>query len=282
MGGAPRRTIFPPVIPASAGLAVITAHLLVLGLIIAGVVMLSLWAVHLATRNASWVDVGWAGTLGLLAIAYGIAAPGFAPRRLLVASVVGLWSARLTLHLLRRVLAEPEDPRYAEMRARWGGNLRLKFFVLFVGQGFLDVLLALPFLFAAADVAERIHPLTWAGAALAVIGMLGEGIADAQLRAFKRDPANKGQVCRVGLWGWSRHPNYFFDWLVWCGFALLGIASPWGWTGLLGPILMLYFLTRVTGIAATEAHALKSRGEAYRQYQREVSAFVPLPPKASK
>lgn len=269
-------------IPADAGLVVIAAHLLVLGLGIATTVMLALWLVHLRTRNASWVDVGWAATLGLLAIAYAIAAPGHLPRRVLVAAVVGLWSARLTIHLVTRTAGAPEDPRYAEMRARWGGNLGLKFFVLFLGQGLLDVLLALPFLFAAADTAPQIHPLTWAGAALAALGMLGEATADAQLRAFKADPANRGRVCRVGLWGWSRHPNYFFDWLVWCGFALLGIASPWGWTGLLGPALMLYFLTRVTGIAATEAHALRSRGDAYRQYQREVSAFVPWPPQRGK
>ncbi len=266
-------------LPASAGLAVIAAHLIVLGLIIATAVMLALWALHLRTRNASWVDVGWAGNLGLLAVAYAIAAPGYLPRRVLVGAVVAVWSARLTWHLITRTAGAPEDPRYGEMRARWGGNLGLKFFTLFVGQGVLDVLLALPFLFASAHTAPGIHPLTWAGAALAAIGMLGEATADAQLRGFKADPSNKGQVCRVGLWGWSRHPNYFFDWLVWCGFALLGIASPWGWTGLLGPALMLYFLTRVTGIAATEAHALQSRGEAYRRYQREVSAFVPWPPK---
>lgn len=257
-------------------------ELLTIGITAATTVMLALWALHRATRNASWVDVGWAGSLGMLALLYAGLGSGHAPRRLLVGGIVALWSARLTLHLATRVLAEPEDPRYAEMRARWGGNLTLKFFVLFVGQGLLDVLLALPFLFAAIDPTPRIHAITWLGAAIAVVGMLGEATADAQLRAFKRNPANKGQVCRVGLWSWSRHPNYFFDWLVWCGFALLGIASPWGWTGLLGPALMLYFLTRVTGIAATEAHALQSRGEAYRRYQQEVSAFVPLPPRGSK
>lgn len=269
-------------IPASAGLAVITAHLLVLGLLITTPVMLALWALHLHTRNASWVDVGWAANLGLLAIAYAYVAPGDLMRRLLVATVVGLWSARLTLHLIARTIGAPEDPRYGDMRARWGGNLGLKFFTLFVGQGLLDVLLALPFLFAAIDTSPQIHWLTWAGAAVAALGMLGEAVADAQLRAYKANAANRGQVCRVGLWSWSRHPNYFFDWLVWVGFALLGIASPWGWTGLLGPALMLYFLTRVTGIAATEAHALRSRGEAYRQYQRDVSAFVPLPPRRGK
>lgn len=242
--------------------------------------MLVLWRVHLARQNASWVDVGWAGCLGLLALLYAALGGGHGPRRLLVAVVVGVWSARLTTHLLRRLLADgAEDPRYAEMRARWGGNLRAKFLALFVGQGVLDLLLAWPFLVAAVDPAPRIHWSTWVGAGLAVLGMLGEATADAQLRRFKADPANRGKVCRVGLWGWSRHPNYFFDWLVWCGFALLGIASPWGWLGVAGPLLMLYFLTRVTGIAATEAHAVQSRGEAYRQYQREVSAFVPLPPR---
>jgi steroid 5-alpha reductase family enzyme len=252
--------------------------LAILGLLTALKVMVAAWGIHLVRKNASWVDVGWAGTLGLLAVLYGALGGGYGPRRLIVAVVVGVWSLRLTLHLLHRVLTEPEDPRYAEMRARWGGNLHVKFFVLFLGQGVLDVLLALPFLFAAVDPRPVLHPALIAGALLAMVAMMGEATADAQLRAFKANPLSKGQVCRVGLWGWSRHPNYFFDWLVWCGFALLGIASPWGWLGLIGPVLMLYFLTRVTGIAATEAHALKSRGEAYARYQREVSAFVPWPP----
>lgn len=256
------------------------ASLLALGALLATTVMLALWRVHLSRQNASWVDVGWAGTLGLLALLYATLGGGYGPRRLLVALVVGLWSARLTAHLVSRLLADgAEDPRYAEMRARWGGNLRAKFLALFLGQGLLDLLLAWPFLMAAIDPTPRIHWSTWLGAALALLGMLGEATADAQLRRFKSDPANRGKVCRVGLWGWSRHPNYFFDWLVWCGFALLGVASPWGWLGIAGPVLMLYFLTRVTGIAATEAHALRSRGEAYRQYQREVSAFVPWPPR---
>ncbi|MBX3174246.1 MAG: DUF1295 domain-containing protein [Gemmatimonadaceae bacterium] len=257
-----------------------TLRLLGQGAVLASVVMLALWAVHRRTRNASWVDVGWALTLGLLAALYAVRAEGYAPRRLLIGSVVGLWSLRLSTHLALRLLRDGgEDPRYAEMRERWGGRLGLKFFLLFVGQGVLDVILAWPFLAVSVDRTPSIHWLTWAGAVLAVLGMAGESLADAQLRWFKSNAANRGTVCRVGLWGWSRHPNYFFDWLVWCGFALLGLASPLGWIGLLSPALMLYFLTRVTGIAATEAHALRSRGEAYRRYQREVSAFVPWPPR---
>lgn len=241
--------------------------------------MFALWVLHLRLRNAAVVDVGWTIAVGVQALAASFLGPGDPTRRAVVGVVGGLWSARLALHLVRRVASEPEDPRYAEIRARWGGNLRMKFLAFFLFQGVLAVALAGPFFVAAADPSPRLHPLLWAGVALALLSVVGEGTADAQLRRFKADPANRGTVCRVGLWGWSRHPNYFFDWLIWCAFVLLALPSPWGWATIGSPLLMLYFLTRVTGIPATEAHAVRSRGEAYRRYQREVSAFVPWPPR---
>lgn len=241
--------------------------------------MFALWLVHLRLGNAGVVDVGWAFSIGMLAVLAAALGAGDPVRRVIVGVVGGAWSARLTWHLVRRVAAEPEDPRYAEMRARWGGDVRAKFLAFFLFQGVLAVVLALPFLTAAVDPAPVIHWVTWAGVALALISVIGEGTADAQLRRFRADPANRGNVCRVGLWGWSRHPNYFFDWLIWCAFVLIALPSPLGWVGVVSPILMLYFLTRVTGIPATEAHALRSRGEAYARYQREVSAFIPLPPR---
>jgi steroid 5-alpha reductase family enzyme len=114
-----------------------------------------------------------------------------------------------------------------------------------------------------------------AGLALWAVALAGESVADAQLARFKRDPANRGQVCRTGLWGRSRHPNYFFEWLLWCAFALMATGTPWGWVSWSAPALMLYFLLRVTGIPLTEKQAVASKGDAYRTYQREVSAFVP-------
>ena len=237
-----------------------------------------LWLWHLRLRNAAVVDVGWTVAIGLQAVTAALLGPGDLTRRVIVGVVGGLWSLRLASHLAVRVAAEPEDARYAEIRARWGGNLKLKFLAFFLFQGVLATALAMPFFVAAADPSPVLHPVFWAGVVLAVISVVGEGLADAQLRGFKADPASRGQVCRVGLWGWSRHPNYFFDWLVWCAFVLLALGSPWGWATVGSPLLMLYFLLRVTGIPATEAHALRSRGAAYAQYQREVSAFVPLPP----
>ncbi len=240
--------------------------------------MLALWGLHLRMRNAGVVDVGWTVAVGLQAIAAAVLGPGDPVRRLVVGFVGGLWALRLATHLSRRVFSEPEDARYAALRERWGGDLRVKFLLFFLFQGVLATALAAPFFVAAADPSAMRSPLPWIGVALAVLAVVGEGVADAQLRRFKADPANRGAVCRVGLWGWSRHPNYFFDWLAWCAFVLLALASPWGWATISSPLLMLHFLLRVTGIPATEQHALRSRGAAYAAYQREVSAFVPLPP----
>ncbi len=253
------------------------ARLLAIGSATTLTMMFALWLLHLRMRNASVVDVGWASGVGILAAMYALLGSGDPVRRTIGAVLGGVWSIRLAAHLAHRVANEPEDGRYAELRARWGGNLTVKFLVFFLGQGLLDVVLAVPFLAASVNPAARLHPLEVAGMLVWLISVVGEGVADEQLRRFKADPSNRGRVCEVGLWQYSRHPNYFFEWLIWCAFALFGLASPFGWLALIGPALMLYFLLRVTGIPATEAHAVQSRGAAYREYQRTTSAFVPLP-----
>jgi steroid 5-alpha reductase family enzyme len=113
------------------------------------------------------------------------------------------------------------------------------------------------------------------GVAFWATGLLGESLADRQLARFRADPANKGKICQIGLWNYSRHPNYFFEWLVWVGYAVFALGSPWGWLGFIAPALMLHFLLNVTGIPMTEELSLKSKGDAYREYQRTTSAFVP-------
>ncbi len=239
------------------------------------------WLVYLVTDRADWIDVAWALSLGALAVVFAVLGPGDPDRRLLSGFVGGLWGLRLGLHLGFRVAGHGgEDGRYLQLRADWGGNLRLKFLGFFLFQGVLNLALGLPFLFASAAAGPGIPVWAWVGAGLAGLAVLGEALADGQLRAFKADPVHRGQVCRQGLWGWSRHPNYFFEWLVWVGFALMGFGTAWSLLGFLAPLLILHFLTRVTGIPATEAQALRTKGEAYRAYQREVSAFVPWPPRA--
>jgi len=151
--------------------------------------------------------------------------------------------------------------------------------LFFQAQALLDVLLGLPFLLAAWNPTAGLHPLEWAAAALWLAAWVGESVADGQLRRFKARAESAGLTCREGLWRFSRHPNYFFEWLVWVAYLLLALTAPWGWTAILGPALMLYFLLRVTGIPYTEAQSLRSRPEDYARYQRETSPFIPWFPR---
>jgi len=244
------------------------------------VLMGALWLVQRRTRNAAIVDVGWAGGLALLALLYAALAGGAPERRALVAVMGGVWGLRLAWHLAaNRVIGQPEEGRYQHLRRVWARHLEWKLLAFFLFQGALDVLLSAPFLLAARDPRPSLSWVEIAGAAIWAVAFLGEMAADRQLETFKRDPASRGRVCAVGLWRWSRHPNYFFEWLIWVGIALVALPSPLGWLGFASPALILYFLLRVTGIPATEAQALRSRGEAYRRYQQVTSPFVPWFPK---
>jgi steroid 5-alpha reductase family enzyme len=176
------------------------------------------------------------------------------------------------------VSREPEDGRYRQMRADWGANADRNLLLFFQVQASWAVLFALPML-AAARSAAPLGILDLAGVAIWLVGLGGEAIADRQLAAFRADPVNRGRVCQLGLWRYSRHPNYFFEWLHWWGYAALAVQSPWWWLPLVAVAAMGYFITRVTGIPPTEAQAIRSRGAAYRAYQRTTSAFVPWPPR---
>lgn len=251
-------------------------ELVLVGLASMVMLMAVLWGIHLIIRNAAIVDVGWAAGLGMLGILYAWLGEGDPSRRLLVAVMAGLWGGRLALHLLRdRVIGQPEEGRYQALRAEWKNRLPLKFFFFFQFQALLDVVLSLPLLLMAVNPRPGLSLVEWAGFALWSVAWMGEAAADRQLKAFKSDPANKGKVCRQGFWGYSRHPNYFFEWLIWMGFFVSALGSPWGWTAIVSPALILFFLLRVTGIPATEAQALRSRGDAYREYQRTTSMFIP-------
>ncbi len=227
--------------------------------------------------NYGIVDVVWAYAFGLLAAFYATTGAGWGPRRALMAALVCLWSIRLGTHLYRRVRSHHpvEDARYQTMRVLWSADFGRKMGIFFQQQAISVVILGLPFLLIARNPATEFHVLEIAGAALWLIALLGESLADAQLAAFKQNPANAGQVCAVGLWAHSRHPNYFFEWCVWLGFFVFACASPWGWTSLICPLGILYLLLNVTGVPMAEAQSLKSRGDAYRAYQQRVSAFIP-------
>jgi len=258
----------------------LVTHILLVGTVAVCGLMLLLWLIHLSLRNASIVDPGWAGGLVLLAAIDATMGGGYRVRALWIAAMAALWGLRLALYLLSRVLGHPEEGRYVQLRREWGGNLPLKFLLFFQFQALLCVLLSLPFLLVSINRNPHLSMLEFVASGLWLVAWIGESAADFQLQRFKSNPANRGTICRVGPWKYSRHPNYFFEWLIWAAFALFALASPFGYLALIAPMLMLYFLFRVTGIPATEEQAIRSKGEAYRQYQQTTSAFVPWFPRS--
>jgi steroid 5-alpha reductase family enzyme len=257
-------------------------NLALIALSTVAVLMLVLWALHLRTHNAAIVDAGWAGGLALIGVIYTLGGTGWMERRVLIGGMAGLWGMRLAAYLLKaRVIGHVEEGRYRELRKKWETNTGFKFLLLFEVQALLCVVLSLPFLLAAMNPREGFQWFEDLGVAIWAISILGESLADGQLAAFKRHPTSKGRTCREGLWRYSRHPNYFFESAIWIGYALVGLGANYGWTGFLSPIIILFFLLRVTGIPAAEAQALRSRGDDYREYQRTTNAFLPWFPKDS-
>jgi steroid 5-alpha reductase family enzyme len=254
--------------------------LILLGTLLVAGLMAILWWIQTRTANAGIVDAGWAGGIGLLAAFYALAGGGYWLRSLLLAGMVGFWSIRLTSYLMfNRVIGHPEEGRYVALRQKWKTGINQKFFIFFEFQAILAAFLAMPFLYAARNTSPQISTLEWSAVALWVIAMAGEAIADAQLKSFKDNKANKGKTCQAGLWHFSRHPNYFFEFLIWMAWAFFAWDSPHGPWGFISPMAILYFVLFLTGIPPTERQALRTRGDEYRRYQQTTSGFVPWFPK---
>jgi steroid 5-alpha reductase family enzyme len=239
-------------------------------------IMTLAWIVQRLTDNA-----GAAATLLALTPIADAPIPGF--QQALVAILPLIWSLRLGVHLFRRVWnGADEDVRYADFRAEWGAHFQARMWRFLQIQALAGFVLALVAFAAARNHAPGRILYDIAGVALFAAAFAGETLADRQLRQFKSDPANRGGICRIGLWAWSRHPNFFFEWLGWCAYPFLAFDpsfhSFWWLLALAGPAQMYWLLVHVSGIPPIERLMLKSRGEAFRAYQATTSAFLPLPP----
>ena len=250
-----------------------------IGWAIMAVSMSILWISQRKRERFDVVDVAWSIGVGALAVAYTAMSDGDSSRRLCLMAIVLIWATRLTMHLSVRIARSAEDGRYQKLMEDWGDAAPLRMFAFYQVQAAWALLFAIPCWIAATNATA--FPSVWDGVALllAATALIGESIADRQLAKFKSAAENRGQVCNVGLWKWSRHPNYFFEWFHWWSYAFFAIGAPLGYVAFAGPVVMLFFLLKVTGIPPAEARALETRGDAYRRYQRTTSAFLPLPPK---
>ncbi len=241
------------------------------------------WLAWRRTQNSGWVDTVWTFSVGIVGLAAAIAPPTGAAalpsRRAMVAIFAGLWAMRLGIHIAQRTRGIADDPRYARLLKGWGADAPRRMFLLLQTQALVSIPLGLAMVLAAANPEPQLRLQDWLAVVVMAVAIAGEGTADRQLRRFAANPANRGKVCDVGLWRWSRHPNYFFEWLGWLAYPLLAIGAwQWGWVALAAPACMYWLLVHVSGVPPLEEHMLETRGDAYRAYQARTNAFFPAPP----
>jgi steroid 5-alpha reductase family enzyme len=248
------------------------------------ILMAIAWAVQQRTGNSGWVDTIWSFAVGLVGAGSALwpvegAAPN--PRQWLVAGLVAVWSLRLGAHIAVRSRGISDDPRYAAFASEWGADSPRRMFVFLQNQGFGSIPLAFAIFVAARFPDPALRLQDFFGVLILLAGIVGEALADRQLKNFRSNPANAGKVCDAGLWRWSRHPNYFFEWFGWLAYPVMALSTdyPWGLATLLAAAFMYWILVHVTGIPPLEAQMLRSRGERYRDYQARTSAFFPRPPR---
>lgn len=243
------------------------------------IVMGALWLVQRRTGDAGIVDVAWGLGVGIAGSLFSLlVADGDFTRRIVIAALVMIWSIRLSGYILIRVIFMSEDGRYLSMKEASGANAQSMLFWFYQLQAVAAFLFALPMLLAGQNTQTFGTICDGAAIILFAASIIGESVADSQLHRFRNDPTRTGTVCKTGLWKYSRHPNYFFEWLHWWSYLLLSIGAAYGWLNIIAPLIMLIFILKITGIPPTEAQSLKSRGDAYREYQKTTSAFFPWPP----
>ncbi|CAA2141303.1 DUF1295 domain-containing protein [Hyphomicrobium sp. ghe19] len=242
------------------------------------------WLAWLKTRNSGWVDTTWTFSLGLTGAAGALIGGGFSARAVLVSSLVAIWAGRLGLHIAQRTTGITDDPRYARLIAEWGPDATRQMFWFAQKQAWVSVPLALSILIAAWNPTQGLRLQDFIGAFVLVFAIGGEALADWQLNRFRKNPANKGRVCDLGLWRFSRHPNYFFEWVCWLAYPIVAIDIQggylWGWLAISGPIVMYWLLVHVSGIPLLEQHMLVRSGDEFRNYQSRTNAFFPGSPRS--
>jgi steroid 5-alpha reductase family enzyme len=246
------------------------------------------WSVALRTGRSGWIDATWSFAVGAAGVGAALVPVGNSTtsgRQMLVAAMVGLWALRLGIHIARRTAAGGDDPRYEQLRREWGVHARRRLFWFLQLQAAVALVLAFAVGVAAHRPTPALDPGDLAGVLILLVAVVGEGLADRQLADFKRAAAGTGGICTRGLWRFSRHPNYFFEWLAWVAYAVIAVdvrgAYLLGWATVIAPALMYWLLVHVSGIPPLEAHLERTRGDRFRAYRDKVNAFWPGPTRLS-
>lgn len=255
---------------------------LILSVTISLLIQFGLWVYAVKNDNASWVDFGWSCGMAVSGLVILLTTP-VSVRSVAVSVLFMGWALRLASHILfdRLLKGKPEDTRYQNLREHWGKRANAHFLWFFLAQALLVGLFMLPPLTVANRAGDAPDLFDLLGIFIALLSIAGESLSDHQLAKFRADSSTKGTVCKRGFWKYSRHPNYFFEWLHWTGYVVMAVGSSLWFLTLVGPVFMYIFLRYVTGVPHAERQSLKSRGDAYRDYQQTTSVFFPWIPHRS-
>lgn len=257
----------------------LAGHVVLTNLVLITIIMILSWFFYLYQKKPNILDVSWALGFIVTVVTAVSGCQGYLLRKLILFIIAFAWSCRLTGLFFMRYLKQEKAGRFQAIRDAFDATTNLKFGLVFILQGFLIVVLSWPFVLICSNAKPSISVLEWVGIIISLIGFMGEAFADKQLWQFKENEENMSKVCDEGLWKYSRHPNYFFEWIIWVGFFIFALTSPLGITSIISPILMWYLLTQISGVHMAEMQALKLKGESYKEYQEKTSMFFPWFPK---
>jgi len=230
------------------------------------------WIICRLLKNYSVVDAYWSIGLMVSGLIYLWSVP-ITPRNSVISALIIIWALRLSGYLwYTRIHQGHVDKRYTELSNHWKINQSLGFFLNFQLQGLLIFILSFLFYLISKSNNPNLTLVDGIAIVVVLVGIIGESLADLQLNRFKARP--KGGLCNIGLWNYSRHPNYFFDWVTWLGFTLFSLQSKMGYLGLISLLLLYFIFTRITG-PLTERGSVQSKGQKYIDYQQQTSMFFP-------
>lgn len=236
-----------------------------------------IWFWYRITNNPSVVDIGWASGLTLSGLIY-LSQSSFSIRTLTLGIALLMWGIRLGGYLwLTRIRKKHVDKRYTALSDSWTIKKPLGFFINFQLQGIFIFIVSISWYFISLNPTKNISLIDLAGLIFFIFALGLESLADLQLQQFKK--SQPGQVCNQKLWRFSRHPNCFFEWLIWCSFTLFALSSPYGVLSIFSPLALYVIMVFIT-IPVTERESIKSRGSAYLEYQSKTPKFFPriIPP----
>ncbi len=239
------------------------------------------WAIHKYSKKLAWVDFFWSSAFTLIALLTLTNQNFDLPLIYSSAGLYLLWSLRLSIYLFKRILIHSEDGRYISLKENWNKYYNIKSGLFFLFQAILVLILSIPMYLQFKFGQAESHYYQYLSVVIFLVGVIGGSISDFQLSQFKMN-APKGSICNIGLWKYSRHPNYFFEIITWFGLSLSSFHLDYGYLSLIPAVLMFIFIRYLTGVPPSEAQAIKSRGDRYREYQSQTNILLPLPRKGSK